>query len=547
MCPSPEIVPNFPKIDKSEQSDANPAIQLYGRRFYKDQTEIEYLVEFLLVAGSEKKIGEELRLHGAENNSWQCFPDNQTLLNWPENTPLTYYPKMHLILKLFAFLGSSDLETRHKCHLKRFKELVSDLKPKIESSLSKNKDDIISVLEKVLAGFIGIGGNRTWCTHSFLPIATELLAGETIWQKSQGARDQTITWEQAVKQSMFKPNSHDFLARGGEVLYLQLCNIFRLADTPEVISFENKMGFNPGTAVSLKSKLEKGLKHVLASSSGTSLNTLANWIEKSADTLTAQKTEKRPAVCAWCPEESWPEAFLFAWEMTNICDALLDPIERIEMLKLSCIFQTLRSLSAQSTRYWYSLNKETKALGGIGGYAWIVTQADTSDRALKESAKRNLIRIQEMMHGAIRTRAIQELGKKGQGVFSYKEGDKQAQELFVKLGKKIEFIAPYKGPGARFVMTDTLLRYFVLALIPPGKRMTLSSFRERLYQHYGIALNGKQLNLATRWTYDGQEINRATYAKKWLDEKLRALGFLVPLSDDVSIVENPFSEKSINE
>ncbi len=32
----------------------NPAIRLYGRRFYKDQTPVEYLAEFLLVFASQK-------------------------------------------------------------------------------------------------------------------------------------------------------------------------------------------------------------------------------------------------------------------------------------------------------------------------------------------------------------------------------------------------------------------------------------------------------------------------------------------------------------
>ena len=32
----------------------NPAIQIYGRRFYKDQTPVEYLAEFLLVFASPK-------------------------------------------------------------------------------------------------------------------------------------------------------------------------------------------------------------------------------------------------------------------------------------------------------------------------------------------------------------------------------------------------------------------------------------------------------------------------------------------------------------
>jgi hypothetical protein len=209
----------------------------------------------------------------------------------------------------------------------------------------------------------------------------------------------------------------------------------------------------------------------------------------------------------------------------------------------------MRSICVQAARYWEEgLSLERKNLGGEFGYTWIVTDAEIKDRALKETAKQNLIGIQEMIHGAIRTREIQRKEKKsGEIIETYEEGDKQSYELFIKIGKKIEFIAPYKGPGARFVMTDDLLRYFVLSLIPPGKRMTLSSFQERLFQHYGIAISEDQLNRAILWTHEGQGIHQNTIVQKWMDEKLRAVGFLIPLSDDVSLVENPFVKENPEE
>ena len=55
-----DIFTRFPANDKQQQEDEldqkNPAIRLYGRRFYKDQTPIEYLAELLLVFASAKKI-----------------------------------------------------------------------------------------------------------------------------------------------------------------------------------------------------------------------------------------------------------------------------------------------------------------------------------------------------------------------------------------------------------------------------------------------------------------------------------------------------------
>ena len=96
-------------------------------------------------------------------------------------------------------------------------------------------------------------------------------------------------------------------------------------------------------------------------------------------------------------------------------------------------------------------------------------------------------------------------------------------------------------------MTETLLRYFVLALLPPGTRMTLRSFKETLFRHYGIGVNGDHLNKAIHWTYPNQPIELRSIEDDWLEEHLRATGFLIPLSDAVSLVYNPFGKKEKNE
>lgn len=58
------LIPRFPNLPydsdiaghRRKQGVVNPAIQIYGRRLYKPQTEIEYLVEFLLVFISKKRL-----------------------------------------------------------------------------------------------------------------------------------------------------------------------------------------------------------------------------------------------------------------------------------------------------------------------------------------------------------------------------------------------------------------------------------------------------------------------------------------------------------
>ncbi len=76
--------------------------------------------------------------------------------------------------------------------------------------------------------------------------------------------------------------------------------------------------------------------------------------------------------------------------------------------------------------------------------------------------------------------------------------------------------------------------------------MTLNSFQERLYQHYGIAVGGPLLNRAVRWTFPSQEFALHSIEQSWFEEKLKATGFLIPLSDAVSLVQNPFGQSEKN-
>ena len=75
------MVDAFPLIKKEcikyGGEDRNPAVQLFGRRFFSDQTVAELLVELLLVATSEKMVGKE---NYSSNN---ILLPMSVLTNWP--------------------------------------------------------------------------------------------------------------------------------------------------------------------------------------------------------------------------------------------------------------------------------------------------------------------------------------------------------------------------------------------------------------------------------------------------------------------------------
>lgn len=533
-------VDQFPPIGEDPKADANPAIRLFGRRFRDEQTELEYLIEFLLIFVSKKQFGDKVSIgfeDGKESHNWKGLPELNEVENWPDKKPLIYYPKLRLMLKLFAFLGSSGGESRHNSHLEKHTALFSSLQHFVRTEPSVSKRRVLELLEQVLMGFIGVAGARTWCAHSFLPLSAGLIAGETIWEKNKGKTKPDLSWEEVWKEKMFSPSKYNFLARGGEVLYLQLCNLFRKIGSPELSAFEKKLGY--GGNANLRDEIENNLKGFFTRAPAPVLDRITRWIEENEGEQSVQiARETQGATCGWCPEESWPEAYLFAVELRNISAALLDPIEKIEMLKFCCVLQVLRSLCAQGGRYWPK-NRSLQDENAVQPYAWIITDPNLKDRALKEASRRNLVRIQEMIHGALRTRKPQKL----QNQETYKNADQQGPALLLKIGKKIGLIAPYKGPGARFVLPDNLLRYFVLALVPPGKRMRLNTFLKVLYRHYGAAVSGPLLEDAVAWTYPDQRFRPPPEQVQWLEEKLLTTGFLTPLSDAVSLIENPFGEE----
>jgi hypothetical protein len=124
----------------------------------------------------------------------------------------------------------------------------------------------------------------------------------------------------------------------------------------------------------------------------------------------------------------------------------------------------------------------------------------------------------------------------------YDEADtRYGHKLFLSIGKRLGFIVPKRGPGARFVFNERILRYLVLTMIPPGSRRTYEDFKRALYTHYGIAIEGEQLADALSWCDFPRIDTGGTMGSSWLMAMLQASGFLVHLSDACSLVQNPFS------
>ncbi|MCD6304950.1 MAG: hypothetical protein J7M32_01525 [Deltaproteobacteria bacterium] len=527
----------FPSISNGSEKSDNPAIILFGNRFIAEQSPLELLVELLLVASSPKKLG-----NSAETT--EAFPSVKQIRNWAKQKnmgPLSYAPKTRLCLKLFAFLGSSSIETRHPSHQAKYRELLKALAEKIESN-EFDKTEILQSMENLFLGFLGAGLNRTWCTQTFFPVALEMLGSEVLWENAKAKRSNIHLWDEALR--LFSSNKHIFLARGGELLYLQICNALVKGKISE-LNEHYALGFNYEEIdpENLRSILASGFRRVIGSCPA-GLGELAEWIDQ-ADGFTAGYTdrsrdEQRFAKAGWCPRESWPEASLFAVELARLCSVGIDPIERIELLTLACVFHVLRSLCAQSIRYSAEVN-ERRNLGSATGYAWIVGPVRTEDRVIRDLSHRCLVRVQDIIRTALRNKSIATSIPPALLEKRYNEADRRyGHKLFLSLSKKIGLVIPQRGPGARFVLSDRILRFLVMALVRPGDRCTLETFKRRLYAHFGIAVDGDEISRACQWADIPVPTTTRQPGGRWFESMLRQAGFLIELSDAISLVQNPF-------
>ncbi|MGI6487656.1 MAG: hypothetical protein ACOX2B_04940 [Syntrophothermaceae bacterium] len=331
----------------------------------------------------------------------------------------------------------------------------------------------------------------------------------------------------------------NFMARGGEILYLQLCNVFRL-DGAELKSLAKQLEFKADEAdlEQLFQSLQEQIPLLKGIHTGP-FDQLVDFIESlDIDTHEEINQKDQSLHCQWCPQESWPEGYMFAVELKRLLSTRLDPVDRLELLMTGCSLQVLRSLCAQSIRYsQVTVNNHCPL-----GYAWIFSSSNSSLQQRRIS-HRNLQAVQGVIQNALRAESLQINAGKGpkSKTTLYREADnKYGHRLFLSLGKKMGIIAPYKGQGARFIMTDKLLRYLVVVLLQPGERITYQDFLQRMYLHYGIAIEREQLEDAIAWS--DLPANTALQFSKdpWLANMLRAGGFLTDLSDAWSIVDNTF-------
>ena len=119
---------------------------------------------------------------------------------------------------------------------------------------------------------------------------------------------------------------------------------------------------------------------------------------------------------------------------------------------------------------------------------------------------------------------------------------KYVSGLFSALAKKyLGLIVPRTGSGERFVLSERILRFLVLTLVPAQKHLSLDTFKQRVRAWHGFVFDAEGFEDAQRWL-NGQTALFPTRCDSWLQDMLEDGNFLIHLSDACSLVQNPIAE-----
>ena len=532
---------SFPRGVIGSKPPKNPAIQLFGQRLFGDQAPTELLVEFLLVVNSSKKIGKVC------GDFATPLPKLESLTAWPPGENLHYSPKARLNLKLFAFMGASRLDSRHAAHREHYKELLRLLQANIRVTESGSEHDVLRTLENLLVGFQGAGGGRTWCAQSFLPVCPGFLAGESIWNEKAARDGDPKTWEDVVDglKLYFSLDKHLFLARGGEVLYLQICNALRqMPDTVQEWAKESGVCLEPDELEPLRlhAALQEELCRFMAHCPQT-VTDIANFIDTAVEPHTAEATDRpvgsqRFVEAGWCPADSWQEGYLFAVDVLRLCRANLDVLERLRLFETACAMQVLRSLASKSAQAC-----PPERTTSWPGYRLAVSAPDEKRIAVKRISQHTVRIMEKLVYRAVRCDDVSLPSNDTDKKSILKEADtRYGSKLLISTAKRIGLLVPRRGAGARFTLNEQLLRFLVVTTVPVGGRMTFDSFKKLVTARHGMVFDSDGLAEASAWADGVSSVHLGGHCDAWLQDMLEAAGMLIHLSDSCALVENPAGE-----
>ena len=492
-------------VEDLEKHLSGIASRIFGNRFKQDQTLYEYLVEFLLVFVSAKnrdlKTG-KLKFHESGFTG-----------------RLEYYVEPRVGLRRFIFFDKSKKGGDIPIDEYAYREIVKAIKKKIDVDTDTEKQDILDGIQDLLHGYAIVVRNRNWCAQSLLPVCPEMVLCDTMPEEKK--RRKLDWWSEKDRAEIDKSFSFDkrnFLARGGELYYLHILQ-----------ALENK--------TEEKEKLEILLAGLLGNGKNK-LSDICNMVEKTWESLMEyeEKDISKKLSLSFIPVDAYIECGEYSViELENFLSSDLPAINKIEILAKGIMYQIMRMMSWQVDHFL-----------GIEKKAWIVDMKGGSTDTVKKIAADGYSEIESDFMTAL-NKSAREIGDTKIPEDKYMSLLNKARlstlDLFRTKGKELQCIIPTNGRYERFSLSEDVIRFLVLSLIPPQGKMTLNMFLEKLKKHYNIIIGPEEY----RKYIDSSSKLEASLTNSFAENQdafqafLKATGFLRELSDATSIVVNPYS------
>lgn len=497
-------------VNKAE----NLSVALLGNRINEGQTLFEYLIEFLLIFASAKnKDGAgRMRFHTSDEIA---------------ETKGKYWIEPRIGLRRFVFYPYSKVNSRSDVDTDAYEELLDILEKDSREGIND-----VKIIQDLLHSYAIVTRSRGWYAQALIPVAPEFLLTDAqgIQRRQRKGRsyydisEDDDNYEKKLAQidTDFDFNKHNFLARGGQILYLHL---LQAMDQDAALDY------------ACRERLEKLLRKML-DDSGKEIGLLSRFVQGEWEGSRKYQTPLVEMNMGYITDGYQARSAAFLGEIVNFLSCNIHPVARIELLAQGMVLSLLRAINIVAARKVNPVAPEPVWIVDMTGDGPSSNIAKLSTRTFSDSYNSFQIAM---------TRIYEEReNKKGEYAEEIKDGRKQSSEIFKRLAKELYLAVPPRGSSSvRFSLTESLVRYLVLALVKPGEKVMFTTFLNMLYDHFRIVISPEHyLKAIKEGAFDGEQ-SMASYFKKnelRFQDFMKQCGFLRDLSDATAIVENPYKE-----
>lgn len=482
---------------------------LFGHRIQDSQTKYEYLIEFLQVAISPKAIE-------YNNKHYDCmFPVNEEHCD----NKMQYFPVSRIGLKRFVFFAKSKLDGKAEVDKKAYEQCLKALEGRMIGENKTQIQNALTIMQSLLNGFCAVNQNRSWFDQNMLPVCPEVILPEGMGIKSWR---QEMDFQTCIPDidSKFDFKKYTYMCRGGEIYYLHLLNAIN--EFPEY-----------------KDTIEKRLNSMI--NSFPQFSCLCNFIQQTWDDFMAVPPDDvKPLVkdLGAIPVSFAKRNHYTLDELDNFLNSKCHPFEKMEILSNGLLLQMLRMM-------YLAASTENRS------NCWLIDvnckEFDNQEvkKAAINSFKKNEETISTYLYSGLDELKDLLLKEGNDEAKLIKAAADDSYRLFRKLGKSLGIIIPNTGAGMRFSLSEEIIEFLVLAIIPPKHMITLDEFVKLLYEHFGMVIGAQQYKkeMDAGMLTAVSDLSFMEENKKAFAQKLKECGFLRDLSDATSIVENPYERE----